>query len=180
MDQAIAAYRRAIDIDPKVAFAHANLGFALKAKGKLNEAITAYRKAIELAPNVPGAYNELAWLLVTCSDAKLRNPKQAVALAKKAVEYAPNNGSYVHTLGVALYRAHDYKAGIAAVEKAMAFNKGGTSFDWFFLAMARWQLGEKDKARECYHRAGAVDGQRTRRMMRSCTAFGQKPRSCWS
>ena len=35
----------------------------------------------------------------------------------------------------------------------MELRKGGDSFDWFFLAMAHWQLGEKDKAREWYDRA---------------------------
>ena len=35
----------------------------------------------------------------------------------------------------------------------MALRKGGDAYDWFFLAMAHWQLGEKGKAREWYNRA---------------------------
>ena len=35
----------------------------------------------------------------------------------------------------------------------MELRNGGDSFDWFFLAMAHWRLGEKDKAREWYDRA---------------------------
>jgi hypothetical protein len=31
--------------------------------------------------------------------------------------------------------------------------KGGDAAQWFFLAMAQWQLGQKDKAREWYDRA---------------------------
>ena len=34
----------------------------------------------------------------------------------------------------------------------MEFRKGGDSFDWFFLAMAHWQLGGKDKARKWYEK----------------------------
>jgi hypothetical protein len=34
--------------------------------------------------------------------------------------------------------------------------EGGDSYDWFFLAMARWQLGDKDEARDWYRKA--VDG----------------------
>jgi hypothetical protein len=29
---------------------------------------------------------------------------------------------------------------------------GGDAYDWIFLAMAHWQLGEKDRAREWYDR----------------------------
>ena len=35
----------------------------------------------------------------------------------------------------------------------MELGNGGDSFDWFFLAMSHWQLGQKDKAREWYDRA---------------------------
>jgi hypothetical protein len=33
--------------------------------------------------------------------------------------------------------------------------KGGDAAQWFFLAMAYWKLGEKDKARAWYDRAAA-------------------------
>ena len=42
---------------------------------------------------------------------------------------------------------------LAALEKSMELRKGGDAFDWFFLAMAHGQLGEKEKAREFYDRA---------------------------
>ena len=40
-----------------------------------------------------------------------------------------------------------------AREKPMELRKGGDSFDWFFLALAHWQLGEKEKARTWFDRA---------------------------
>jgi tetratricopeptide (TPR) repeat protein len=120
--------------------------------GQHDKAVAAYEKAIELDPKFARAYNNLAWLLATCADAKSRNPGQAVAHAKKAVEIAPEP-TYVNTLGVAHYRAGDWKAAIAALDKSMELRKGGDSNDWFFLAMAHWQLGEKGKAREFYDRA---------------------------
>ena len=33
--------------------------------------------------------------------------------------------------------------------------RDGDSFNWFFLAMAHWQVGEKDKARQWYAKAVA-------------------------
>ena len=49
-DETIASYRQAIELDPKNATAHNNLGVALSRKGQLDEAIACFRKAVELAP----------------------------------------------------------------------------------------------------------------------------------
>src|SRR5262249_40893931 len=146
-DQAVAALRNAIELNPKDANAHYHLGMTLCAQKEWDEAVAAYKKAIELNPKFAQAHNNLASLLATCSDAELRDPALAVALAKKAVELAPRHWVYLNTLGVASYRAGDWKAAIAALEQSMALRKGGDSNDWFFLAMAHGQLGDKDKAR---------------------------------
>ncbi len=50
MDEAIACYKKAIELDPKLAKAHYNLGDALSGKGQVDEAIACYKKAIELDP----------------------------------------------------------------------------------------------------------------------------------
>jgi serine/threonine protein kinase/tetratricopeptide (TPR) repeat protein len=150
---AIASFRQALKLNPNDATDHSNLGLALAKLGNLNEAIASYRSAIELNPKETGALSNLAWLLATCAEPKLRHPAQAVALAKKAVELSPDQGSFWNTLGVAHYRARDWKAALAALEKSVTLRNGGTSFDWLFLAMTHWQLGEKDKAHEWYDKA---------------------------
>jgi hypothetical protein len=35
----------------------------------------------------------------------------------------------------------------------MELGDGGNGFDWFFLAMANWQLGERDNARKWFDQA---------------------------
>jgi uncharacterized protein len=61
------------------------------------EAVTWYRKAADQG-DTP-AMNNLAILLATSSDPKIRNPKEAVSLAEKAIELDPDNPSYLDTLG---------------------------------------------------------------------------------
>jgi uncharacterized protein HemY len=95
----------------------------------------------------------VAWLLATSSAAELRDPKRAVALATKAVELAPKVRLIWNTLGAAHYRAGDWKAAITALERSMELRQGGDAFDWFFLAMARWQVGDKEQARQWYDKA---------------------------
>ena len=54
---------------------------------------------------------------------------------------------------MAHYRAGDWKAAIEALTKSMELRNGGDSNDWFFLAMAHWQLGDKTQARSWYDKA---------------------------
>jgi uncharacterized protein HemY len=83
----------------------------------------------------------------------LRDPTRAIDLAKKGAELAPGSWDYLNTLGVACYRAGDWEAALIALERSTQLREGGNSYDWFFLAMAHWQLGKKDKARQWYDKA---------------------------
>jgi tetratricopeptide (TPR) repeat protein len=112
-----------------------------------------YEKVRELTPNSGEAHNNLAWFLATCSEPKFLDPKRAVALAQKAVELAPKEGNCWNTLGATQYRAKNWKAAIEALDKSRELRKGGDAFDFFFLAMAYWQLGQKDEALKWYKQA---------------------------
>jgi Flp pilus assembly protein TadD len=99
--------------------------------------------------------NQLAWLLSTCADVRLRDGTRAVRLAEKAVELSPKTGAYWNTLGAAHYRAGDWAACLQAMDQSMEHRSGGDSFDWLFLAMAHWQLGNHDEAQRWYTQAAA-------------------------
>jgi serine/threonine protein kinase/tetratricopeptide (TPR) repeat protein len=93
--------------------------------------------------------NELAWFLVTVPDPKLRDPKRAVELMKTLSLSSTDEPSWWGTLGAARYRTGDWKGAIPDLERAIGFRKGDSWFDageGFFIAMAHWQLGDKDKA----------------------------------
>src|SRR5262249_10298251 len=66
---------------------------------------------------------------------------------------APEGGNCWLTLGMAHYRAGDWRAAVAALNKATELRSGGDSSEWFLLAMAHWQLGDKLQARSWYDRA---------------------------
>jgi serine/threonine protein kinase/Flp pilus assembly protein TadD len=152
-DEVVVDYSELLNRFPGDANAHHYRGWAHENRGRWGQAIADYSKAIELAPKNDTAHNSLAWLLATCPEAKFRNPKRALELAKKALQLAPQDGESWKSLGAAQYCLGDWKAAIAAFEKANTFFMGGGSNEWFFLAMARWQLGEKDLARQAYGRA---------------------------
>jgi serine/threonine protein kinase/tetratricopeptide (TPR) repeat protein len=100
--------------------------------------------------------NGIAWQLATHPLPRLRNPVRAVALAREAVEKAPQEGTIWNTLGVALHRTGDWEAAIVALEKAEALEPDKyLAHNGFFLAMAHRQRGESDPALRWYHKAVA-------------------------
>jgi serine/threonine protein kinase/Flp pilus assembly protein TadD len=99
----------------------------------------------------PEALNGLAWPLVVNPPRDPRDAAWAVELAKMAIQRAPDNGPIVNTLGVAYYRTGNWKAAIEALKQAEELSQGQFfSSDAFFIAMAHWQLGDKQLARKWY------------------------------
>jgi tetratricopeptide (TPR) repeat protein/serine/threonine protein kinase len=119
------------------------------------QALADYQRFLERAPRHAQGNNAMAWLLATCPDAELRDPGQAVALAKKAVALAPKNGECRNTLGVAHYRAGDAKAAVVALLEARKLPLGGGAVASLFLALAYQTLGERAEARRAYDQAVA-------------------------
>ena len=99
------------------------------------------------------AHNNLAWLLATCPNTELRDPPEALRLARRAVEVEPQQGNFWNTLGVAFYRAGELDDAKKALEKSLELRNAGDSFDWFFLALVDRKKGEDEQAREWYDKA---------------------------
>lgn len=78
----------------KVPLAHLYLGNTYYALGKLAEAEEQYRTALSLLPENSEVMNNLAWVL--CK--RNRSLDEALALARRAVELAPQNKAYADTL----------------------------------------------------------------------------------
>jgi tetratricopeptide (TPR) repeat protein len=150
LDPAIAAYQKALRLQPDYVQAYYDLGMAYHGKGMANEAIAAFSDVIRLQPDHSIVCDHVAWL---CLDPKIRNPERAVTFAQKAVDLEPQNGTFWQTLGAAQYRAGKWTDSAAALTKSMELRKGGDASVWLFMAMTQWRLGDKDEARKWYEKA---------------------------
>jgi tetratricopeptide (TPR) repeat protein/tRNA A-37 threonylcarbamoyl transferase component Bud32 len=121
--------------------------------GRFAQAQADYGAVLKRRPTDGPPLNGLARLLATCPEPKLRDPRRAVELAGKAVAAAPRAGRYWQTLGIAHYRADEWRPAVLALDKAVMLRRGGDALDHLFLAMAHWQLGGRDEARKAYDRA---------------------------
>jgi tetratricopeptide (TPR) repeat protein len=89
-----------------VAVWHGSLGSVLTARcrpaeaaDEYRQALAGYRAVLDLDPKRVATLNNLAWLLATCPDARLRNPPRAVELARQATELAPQYAYLWNTRG---------------------------------------------------------------------------------
>jgi serine/threonine protein kinase/tetratricopeptide (TPR) repeat protein len=157
---AIAAFRQAIKVNPTHIGAMTNLGFALAKLDRYDEAIVSYRNALEVQPGYRPAQSNLASVLnvraremVTPELVKPSYLERAVAMSREAVRLDGDYGPYWHTMGMAEFRARNWKASAEAMHEAMKRRKGGNAYEWLFLAMIRHELGEKDEARRWYDKS---------------------------
>jgi tetratricopeptide (TPR) repeat protein len=99
-DASVAAFGRAIAIDPTLAEAHSNLGKVFQLQGKDEEALAAFREAGRLAPTDPYTYFYIASILSARGEID-----EAIGLYEKSLELDPRNPKAHYALGQALMRA---------------------------------------------------------------------------
>ncbi len=91
--EAIAAYRRALQINPKSIEAQCNVGGMLEHNGEYSQAIAAYRKAIGINPSHPEAHNNLGLIL-----RQLGKFEEAMESFKRAIQAQPAGLSFMQNL----------------------------------------------------------------------------------
>jgi hypothetical protein len=118
------------------------------------DAMDRHHLALILDPDNAAALNNLARSLAGFPGDPWFDPAQGLVLARKAVALEPNEWSYLNTLGVAAFRANDWKTAAGAFHQSSTFTGGG-AYDLFFVAMTYWHQGNRTDAREMYDRAVA-------------------------
>ena len=144
---ALAAYDRALTLDPLFAQAHNNRANSLSHLDRPAEAEAAARQAIEVQPNYPNAYNTLGNIL------KEQNRLDAAATAYgQALALAPNFAAAHSNLGNVLKQANRLLDALSAFERAVALDP--TYADgWFNLGNSLKDFARFDEADNAYQKA---------------------------
>jgi tetratricopeptide (TPR) repeat protein len=100
-DAAISHLQRALEIQPDYLGASNDLGVLFASKGDITDAIAAWRQTLKFDPDDPDANNNIAWVRATASDAALRDGREALELAQRALRFGRDNPVVLRTLAAA-------------------------------------------------------------------------------
>ncbi len=112
--EAIACYRKAIEVKPDFAPAHINLCITLLRARDAGVPLAARRKAIELKPDLGQAYSILGLSLTKAGE----SAEAVTALYQKAVELQPANAVFHLNLGWNLLEQDHFPEALSAFKRA--------------------------------------------------------------
>jgi len=126
-DKAISQWEKALEIDPKYADAHENLANAFYSHGRTAEALAHWRQRLLAQPNETHTLQEAAWVLATCPEPSIRSGREALELARRAVQLTNGKDPVVlDTLAAAYAETGSFAdaASTARVALALAAQQG--------------------------------------------------------
>ena len=154
-DTAIAWIRRSVELYDEQAEAWAALGRIYAATGKVGASDAAYEKSIGIDPENATVLNNFAYALARRGS----RLERALELVTKALEYEPENESFLDTRGWVHFRRGELDAALADLEKAAA--AGGASAEIYeHLGDVHKARGAYIDARRAYERAAELEPER--------------------
>jgi uncharacterized protein (TIGR02466 family) len=143
---AVAAFRKALAIDPSVAELHFNVGILLNNLNRADEAIASYKKTVSLKPSFTDAHYNLGAALQ--AQGKF---EQAANSYKKAIELEPGFFEALVNLGVVLQERSLLSEAIEVYERALLIEKDAKVY--FNMGTALKNEGRLGDAVESYNNA---------------------------
>ena len=150
-EEAIAAYNKALEIDPKYHFAWNNLGLTLNKLGHYREAIAVYNKALEIDPK-----DHFAWHNLGNSLNDLGRNSEAITAFETALEIDRKYHFAWNGLGATLNDLGRHSEAIAALEKALKIDRK-YHLAWNNLGLTLNDLGRKSEAITAFETALEID-----------------------
>jgi Flp pilus assembly protein TadD len=116
--EAVTCFQEAVRLRPQARL-HYELALAFDATRQGEKAAAEYREAIRLSPTSAVYMNDLAWMLATSADEKVRDISEAIRLAEQACRLSGGNEArFFGTLDAAYSGAGRFEEAIMTAQKA--------------------------------------------------------------
>jgi len=116
-DAAIFHFQKALSIQPDYIAASNDLGVLLVSKGAIKEAIAAWEQSLSFDPDNADAANDIAWVRATVADTDLRDGREALELAQRALRAGGENAVLLRTLAAAQAENGQFVEAIATCQR---------------------------------------------------------------
>jgi len=116
-DAAISHFQKALSIQPDYVGASNDLGVLFASKGEIKEAVAAWEQSLSFDPDNADAANNIAWVRATATDADLRDGRQALELAQRALRAGGGNPVVLRTLAAAQAENGQFAEAIATCQR---------------------------------------------------------------
>jgi len=116
-DPAIFHFQKALSIQPDNIGASNDLGVMFASKGEIREAISAWQQSLSFDPDNADAANNIAWVRATATDPDLRDGREALELAQRALRSGGENPVALRTLAAAQAENGQFAEAIATCRR---------------------------------------------------------------
>ena len=116
-DPAIFHFQKALSIQPDNIGASNDLGVMFASKGEIREAISAWQQSLSFDPDNADAANNIAWVRATAADPDLRDGREALELAQRALRSGGENPVALRTLAAAQAENGQFAEAIATCRR---------------------------------------------------------------
>ena len=116
-DAAIFHFQKALSIQPDNIGASNDLGVMFASKGEIREAISAWQQSLSFDPDNADAANNIAWVRATAADPDLRDGREALELAQRALRSGGENPVALRTLAAAQAENGQFAEAIATCRR---------------------------------------------------------------
>jgi tetratricopeptide (TPR) repeat protein len=151
IEEALAGYRKAIELDPSYTEAHYNLGNALLRVDRTEEAIASYQNALSLYPKFAAAQANLG-----AAQLKAGRAEEAINHLREAIKIDPRMANAEQSLGNALLSAGQGTEAIVHLGKALEMDPTLPRIE-HDLATAFAQSGGREQAADHWKKALEAD-----------------------
>jgi tetratricopeptide (TPR) repeat protein len=145
-DEAIAEYKKALDVDPENGTLALNLGLAYYKSGRVHEAAKEFSQARQAASE-----NQQITLLLADCDLQMGQNDRVVALLRPIEQQNPNDLAIAYLLGTALIRDHRVEEGQKRVDRIL--RNGDSPEARFLLGSQMFEAGDFPSALKQFSRA---------------------------
>ncbi len=159
-ENAIALFKKSLELDQNYALAYAGLGNAYSQRtlrfgfpdSWLDSAIKASSKAISMDPNLPEAYKALGLAYET-----KRWHRKAKEAYEKAIELNPNYSDALSNLSAQCGMTGEFDRALIFAKKALLLPSPAIALDYVRIGRAYQYLTEYDKAEEWYNKTFEIE-----------------------